>query len=57
MFSGIQIMAVPTDANLANHALSEENTYRFHSLPKLYRGCRSENDSAPPLDTEKEKAL
>jgi len=32
MFSGIQIMAVPIDANLANHALSEENTYRFHTF-------------------------
>jgi len=26
------MMAVPTDANLANHALSEENTYRFHTF-------------------------
>jgi len=32
MFSGIQMMAVPTDANLANHALSEESTYRFHAF-------------------------
>jgi len=32
MFSGIQMMAVPTDTNLANHALSEESTYRFHAF-------------------------
>jgi len=32
MFSGIQMTAVPTDANLANNALLEENTYRFQAF-------------------------
>ncbi len=26
------MMAVPTDANLATQALSEEGTYRFHAF-------------------------
>ncbi|KXN87960.1 hypothetical protein AN958_07970 [Leucoagaricus sp. SymC.cos] len=32
MFNGIHMMAVPTDANLATQALSEESTYRFQAF-------------------------
>jgi hypothetical protein len=32
MFNAIQMMAAPTEANLATQALSEERTYRFHAF-------------------------
>lgn len=32
MFSGIHMMTVPSDANLASHALAEEGSYRFHAF-------------------------